>query len=85
MVSVVAAPTQHPDRALVALRAPILRAQADFQPEHYSHPDLAPLLGGSLGTWADLQDLLAVALSSVGGKLSEDDDGYFNLALSPEL
>lgn len=83
--SVLDAPAPQPDLALLALRAALIRAQDKLQPALFGSPELAPLLGGSLATSADLRDVLALGLPGIGGRLSEDDDGYFNLALSPEL
>ncbi len=77
MVSIVSTPSRQPDRVLIAFGAALLRHGATLG-------DSAPQVEAGR-KWPDLQRLLGKALPRIGGKLSEDDDGYYNIALSPEL
>ena len=78
-------PSLDPESALTALQARILIRSAIDQLPVLSDPAAARLVGGSLATRDDLKNFLLTALPRAGGKLSEDDDCYFNLALSPVL
>lgn len=77
MVAKVSTASRQPARVLFALEAALLRYGAP--------PPGSRLQTETCGAWPDAQRLLGMALPGVGGKLSEDDDGHYNIALSPEL
>lgn len=77
MVAITATPSSDPSRVLLALEAALVSHRAPL--------GVAAPQAGSSVRWPNLQCLLTKALPRLGGKLSEDDDGYYNIALSPQL